>query len=66
MELVSFKGFPRPFITAGEVEVMRDAIRVVKGRIMEDIGEGIGRGQVMYFEGTMCRIRSLRLTSMSE
>ncbi|KAJ7587208.1 Alpha/Beta hydrolase protein [Mycena floridula] len=46
---ISFKGFPRTFIVAGEAE-----IRVLKDKMMAELGEGNGinddDGQVIYYE----------------
>ena len=36
---VSFKGFPRVFMNAGGKERMRDMIRVLRDRVVKDIGE---------------------------
>lgn len=43
---VSFKGFPRTFISAGGAEILVDQIRVLRDRMIADIGEG----QVEYYE----------------
>ncbi|TFK53952.1 alpha/beta-hydrolase [Heliocybe sulcata] len=43
---VSFKGFPRTFIAAGGAEMLRDQIRVVKDRLVRDLGEE----NVAYYE----------------
>ena len=36
---VSFKGFPKTFITAGELEMLKDQITVLKEMMERDIGE---------------------------
>ena len=36
---VSFEGFPKTFITAGELEVLRDGVAVLKEAMGRDIGE---------------------------
>ena len=36
---VSFKGFPKTFVTAGDLEVLRDQITVLKEALERDIGE---------------------------
>ncbi|KAJ7593708.1 Alpha/Beta hydrolase protein [Mycena floridula] len=51
---ISFKGFPRTFIVAGEAEVLLDQIRVLKDKMMDELGEGNGvnedDGKVIYYE----------------
>lgn len=39
LEEVSFKGFPRTYITAGEAETFLDQIRTLKQRMVNDMGE---------------------------
>ena len=46
MEPVSFKGFPRTFIIAGGAEVLLDQIRILRDKMVSDLGEG----HVEYFE----------------
>jgi acetyl esterase/lipase len=48
---VNFKGFPRACIVSGDAEVGLDAIRVLKDRMVADLGKG-GRGGdgVVYHE----------------
>ncbi|KAI0071718.1 alpha/beta-hydrolase [Panus rudis PR-1116 ss-1] len=46
MENVSFKGFPRTFITAGGAEVLVDTIRNLRDKMVQDLGEA----QIEYFE----------------
>ncbi|EIW75126.1 alpha beta-hydrolase [Coniophora puteana RWD-64-598 SS2] len=46
----SFAGFPRTFINAGGVEIFVDQIRTLKDRMIADMGEGDGPGQVKYLE----------------
>jgi len=36
---VSFKGFPKTFITAGELELLRDEITILKDMMERDTGE---------------------------
>ena len=43
---VSFKGFPRTFITAGDAEMLLDQIRVLYKRMSADLGEK----DVVYYE----------------
>ncbi|KDQ53621.1 hypothetical protein JAAARDRAFT_136948 [Jaapia argillacea MUCL 33604] len=45
-----FKGFPRTFINAGGAEMLRDQIRTLRKKMVEDMGEGEGKGQVEYYE----------------
>jgi acetyl esterase/lipase len=51
---LDFKGFPRTFITAGGAELLLDQIRVLKERMVNDLGEGNGmhegEGKVRYYE----------------
>ena len=46
MEPVSFKGFPRTLIISGGAEVLRDQIRVLRDKMVADMGEG----QIQYLE----------------
>jgi acetyl esterase/lipase len=50
MEAVSFKGFPKTFICSGSAETLLDQIRTLKDRMVDDMGEGDGAGQVVYYE----------------
>jgi len=50
METVSFKGFPRTFIHSGGAETLLDQIRTLRDRMVHDMGEGPGEGQVVYYE----------------
>jgi acetyl esterase/lipase len=50
METVSFKGFPRTFIHSGDAETLLDQIRTLRDRMVQDMGEGPGEGQVVYYE----------------
>lgn len=43
---VSFAGFPRTFIAAGEVEYLLPAIKILRDRMVRDLGEDA----VVYFE----------------
>ena len=45
-----FKGFPRTFIVAGGAERLYDSIVTLKKRMVADMGEGGGEGQVTYYE----------------
>jgi acetyl esterase/lipase len=47
----SFTGFPRTFIIAGGAERLYDIIITLKNRMVADMGEGGGDGQVTYYEG---------------
>ncbi|KAJ2913148.1 hypothetical protein MD484_g7279, partial [Candolleomyces efflorescens] len=51
---VSFKGFPRTFINGGGGEVLIDQIRLLRDRMVADLGEGDGvkggEGKVRYYE----------------
>jgi acetyl esterase/lipase len=51
---IDFKGFPRTLITAGGVEILIDQIRLMRARMVDDLGEGDGvegdEGKVQYFE----------------
>lgn len=51
---VSFVGFPRTFILAGDAEVLRDQIATARDRMIRDLGEGDGihegDGKLRYFE----------------
>jgi acetyl esterase/lipase len=51
---ISFKGFPRTFIVGGGLEVLIDQIRVLKDKMIKDLGEGDGvqdgEGKVRYLE----------------
>jgi acetyl esterase/lipase len=46
-----FTGFPRTFIIAGSAERLYDSIVTLKNRMVADMGEGSGDGQVTYYEG---------------
>lgn len=46
-----FGGFPRTFIATGTAERFYDATRTLRKKMAAEMGEGIGEGQVMYFEG---------------
>jgi len=46
MEPVSFKGFPRTFISAGGAEVLLDQIRTLRDKMVADLGDG----NVEYYE----------------
>jgi acetyl esterase/lipase len=52
--VVDFKKFPRTFIVSGGAEVLYDAIKTLKDRMVADLGEGNGvmdgEGKVRYFE----------------
>lgn len=50
MEAASFKGFPKTFICSGGAETLLDQIRTLKDRMVDDMGEGDGAGQVVYYE----------------
>lgn len=39
LDSVSFKGFPKTFVTAGDLEILRDQIVVLKDAMERDIGE---------------------------
>jgi len=45
-----FKGFPRTFLIAGGAERLYDSIVTLKERMVADMGEGDGEGQVTYYE----------------
>ncbi|KAA1480091.1 alpha beta-hydrolase [Dentipellis sp. KUC8613] len=47
---VSFAGWPRTFVVAGEAELLRDQIRALVQRMEGDMGRGSGDGQVEYWE----------------
>jgi acetyl esterase/lipase len=47
----NFKGFPRTFLIAGGAEKFYDSIITLKKRMVADMGEGDGEGQVTYHEG---------------
>jgi acetyl esterase/lipase len=51
---VSFVGFPRTFILAGGAEIMFDQIKMLRDRMVKDLGEDDGtkgsEGKVTYFE----------------
>lgn len=51
---INFKGFPRTLITAGGVEILVDQIRLMRARMVDDLGEGDGvegdKGKVQYIE----------------
>jgi hypothetical protein len=46
----SFVGWPRTMIICGGAEVLADSIRMLKDRMCEQMGEGIGPGNVLYVE----------------
>jgi acetyl esterase/lipase len=52
--VVDFKKFPRTFIIAGGAEILYDAIKTYKDRMVADLGEGNGvkpnEGKVRYHE----------------
>lgn len=50
LERISFKGFPRTMLTSGGKETLRDQIRTLKDRMLADMGEGTGEGQLSYHE----------------
>lgn len=54
MAKISFEGFPRTFIMAGGAEVLLDRIRVLKDRMVIQLGSGDGvregEGKVKYYE----------------
>jgi acetyl esterase/lipase len=45
-----FKGFPKTFIVNGGAERLYDSIVTLKKRMVADMGEGDGEGQVTYYE----------------
>ena len=45
----SFKEFPRTFINAGGAERLYDSIVTLKEKMVKDMGEGTGPGQVTYY-----------------
>lgn len=45
-----FRGFPRTFLIAGGAEQLYDSIVTLKNRMVADMGEGHGEGQVAYYE----------------
>lgn len=45
----SFKGFPRTFLNAGGAERLYDTIVTLKEKMVKDMGEGTGPGQVTYY-----------------
>jgi acetyl esterase/lipase len=47
---VSFAGWPRSLIIASDAEYLAPAIRTLKERMAEDMGEGASAGQVSYIE----------------
>lgn len=49
-ERVSFVGWPSTFLNGGGAERFIESIRALKERMSTDIGEGMGKGQVYYFE----------------
>lgn len=46
----SFKYFPKTFLNAGGAEVFLNAIRTLRLKMVEDMGQGFGQGQLTYFE----------------
>jgi acetyl esterase/lipase len=50
MGAISFKGFPRTFICSGSAETLLDQIRTLKDRMVDDMGEGEGDEQAIYYE----------------
>ncbi|KAI0051190.1 alpha/beta-hydrolase [Auriscalpium vulgare] len=50
MPPVSFKGFPRTMIVAGEMETLLTQIRALHQKMEPDMGNGDGPGQVHYYE----------------
>jgi acetyl esterase/lipase len=46
----SFAGWPRTMIVCGGAEALADGIRTLKDRMCEQMGEGIGEGNVLYLE----------------
>ncbi|KAF8558041.1 alpha beta-hydrolase [Imleria badia] len=46
-----FGGFPRTFIVTGTAERFYDATRTLRKKMAAEMGEGVGEGHVMYFEG---------------
>lgn len=49
-DAVRFKGFPKTFIVAGGAERLYDMIVTLKERMVADMGEGSGEGQVEFYE----------------
>jgi acetyl esterase/lipase len=47
-----FKGFPRTFIVAGGAERLYHSIISLKTRMVADMGEGCGEGQITYYEAS--------------
>lgn len=45
-----FKGFPRSFLVAGGAERLYDSIFTLKKKMVADMSEGDGKGQVTYYE----------------
>lgn len=45
-----FEGFPRTFVVAGGAEKLYDSIVTLKEKMVKDMGEGSGDGQVTYYE----------------
>lgn len=45
----NFKGFPRTFLVAGGAERLYDSIVTLKEKMVKDMGEGTGPGQVTYY-----------------
>lgn len=52
--IIDFKKFPRTFIVAGGAEVLYDSIKILRDRMIKDLGEGDGvepnDGKVRYLE----------------
>ena len=52
--VVDFKKFPRTFIVAGGAELLYDSIKILRDRMIQDLGEGDGvnpnDGKVRFFE----------------
>lgn len=46
-----FGGFPRTFLATGTAERLYDSARTLRKKMAADMGEGIGKGQITYFEG---------------
>ncbi|KAI0057984.1 alpha/beta-hydrolase [Artomyces pyxidatus] len=50
MPKISYKGFPRTLVVAGEAEVLLTQIKVLVENMIQDMGQGDGEGQVTYHE----------------
>lgn len=48
---VSYKGFPRTLMFAGTAERFLDQLRSLRDKMVRDMGEGSGEGQLLYHEG---------------